>query len=82
MFNFLGFTRDQFTTVIKFGLLYTNYIGLGSLGLTIARAIANSILDTNNKLLQKLTSFLYTIFFSIIAATIFFGSTVSNMSVY
>ncbi|KAK9720857.1 Lipase maturation factor [Popillia japonica] len=78
----VGFTRDQFNSIAKTGLLYSTYLGLASLGFTVARAIASCFLDANNKFLQKLLSFLSTIFFSLIAATIFFASTVPLSSLH
>lgn len=77
----LAFTKQEFNTIISKGLLFTLYLGLASLGLTVARAVAASLLDTQSTL-SKLRILLVTVLYSSIAVLIFIASAVSYKQIF
>lgn len=71
----ITFTKIEFNAILSQLLTFTLYIGLASLGLTVARNIAVSVLDSHGTL-GKLRVLLTTIFYSGIAVMIFIATTV------
>lgn len=72
----ITFTKAEFNAILGKLLTFTLYIGLASLGFTVARNVATSVLDSHGTF-GKLKVLLTTIFYSAIAVMIFIATTVS-----
>lgn len=77
----LMFTKDQFNNVVRQAIPITIFIGVASLGITIARALAMAVTEPNTYI-SKLTGLLVTLFYGFIALLIFTASTVPLTSLH
>lgn len=70
-FFFPGFTQEQFDQVLAKVVPYSIYIGLFSLGFVVADSITHSMWSskgTSNKILNTLTTLVYTVIVSFLFA--------------
>lgn len=72
------FTKEQFNEVVRQAIPITIFVGVASLSITFARALAVAVTDPPS-LLAKLTGLLTTVFYGLVAILIFTASTVSNI---
>lgn len=72
----IGFTQEDFDYALSRAVPYSIYIGMASLGLTVANAVTNSIINVKGTQ-KKLVTTLVTLLYTGIVASLFALSTVS-----
>lgn len=72
---FLAFTKEQFGSLVQQAIPLTIFIGIISLGVTVARAVAVAVTESSG-LASKVGSVSVTLFYGIVAVLVFTASSV------